>query len=249
MSVDEVLAISDKVVLKAEDLLSWLSHGASWECGLKAVWRGACAPPAAAVPTQPLHHTRLDFSDVDKEKNQLPSEPDIPGVVVFSYPRYCRYRALAARLEGIKEAWLRDALVAALGGYAADTKNTVILYCRDTFEYPELESHEFICNHLAPRLKGRPRGRRRRAARSRSQSPSSRSRSRSSDSDRGEPVEHKELPKTPRRLSLRNGAPDRQSEGEEDEPSNTEDRAFLLQLKLFYKGRGESFSVTHALKD
>ncbi|KAG6465837.1 hypothetical protein O3G_MSEX015427, partial [Manduca sexta] len=115
-------------------------------------------------------------------------------------------RALLSRLEGIQADWLRDSLVAALGGYAAPTKNTRILYCKDTFEYPELEGHEFVCNHLAPRLKGRPRGRRRRAARSRSRSRSSRS----SDSDRGPAP-----PLTPRRLSLRNGAPDKLSDEED----------------------------------
>lgn len=35
-----------------------------------------------------------------------------------------------------------------------------ILFCRDTFDYPELEGHELLCNHLAPKLKGRPRGKR-----------------------------------------------------------------------------------------
>lgn len=59
-----------------------------------------------------------------------PVDTDSPGVVVFSYPRYCRYRALAARLEGVRGDWLRDSLVAALGGYAAPTANTRILYCK-----------------------------------------------------------------------------------------------------------------------
>lgn len=31
---------------------------------------------------------------------------------------------------------------------------------QETFDYPELETHELLCNHLAPKLKGRPRGRR-----------------------------------------------------------------------------------------
>lgn len=63
--------------------------------------------------------------------NQFPVvEPEDAGVVVFSYPRYCRYRAVAARLEGLQADWLRDSLVAALGGYAAPTTNTRILYCK-----------------------------------------------------------------------------------------------------------------------
>ncbi|XP_063390783.1 AT-rich interactive domain-containing protein 5B-like [Cydia fagiglandana] len=241
---DEVLAINDKVVLKAEDLLSWVCGGEEWRWGLRAVWRGDCAPPAhprrsqplhhtrldfsdvekeknaiseytnpplgrsvlggeewrwglcavwrgdCAPPahprrSQPLHHTRLDFSDVEKEKNAISEDAESPGVVVFSYPRYCRYRALLSRLEGIQGDWLRDSLVCALGGYAAPTKNTRILYCKDTFEYPELEGHEFVCNQLAPKLKGRPRGRRRKRASNHSPSLSDRS----SDSDSQKRVE------------------------------------------------------------
>lgn len=51
---------------------------------------------------------------------------------------------------------------------------------QETFEYPELETHELLCNHLAPKLKGRPRGRRRKV---RSDSPSSRIRCDSGGSD------------------------------------------------------------------
>lgn len=241
---DEVLAINDKVVLRAEDLLSWICDGEGWRWGLRAVWRGACAPPADLRHTQPLHHTKLDFSDVEREKNSIATDADSPGVVVFSYPRYCRYRALLSRLEGIQADWLRDSLVAALGGYAAPTNNTRILYCKDTFEYPELEGHEFVCNHLAPRLKGRPRGRRRRAARSRSHSPSPSSRSSDSDQQSGNPE-----PDTPRRLSLRNGA-DRNSDDENEyrRQETPEDRAFVNQLRQFYRDRNETFKE-HALKD
>lgn len=240
----EVLAINDKVVVRADDLLSWVCTGTEWRWGLRAVWRGACAPPADPQPTAPLHHTKLDFSDIDTEKNAMAVNADAPGVVVFSYPRYCRYRALLSRLEGIQADWLRDSLVAALGGYAAPTNNTRILYCKDTFEYPELEGHEFVCNHLAPRLKGRPRGRRRRAAHSPSPGRSDRSATESP------PVPS---PPTPRRISLRNGAPDKQSEDEEEEckrvEETAEDRVFLQQLKQFYKHRGEPLKSGHTLKD
>ena len=33
----------------------------------------------------------------------------------------------------------------------------MLLFCRDFFEYPELEGNEMLCNHLAPKLQGRPR--------------------------------------------------------------------------------------------
>ncbi|GJQ81588.1 hypothetical protein Trydic_g9963 [Trypoxylus dichotomus] len=64
------------------------------------------------------------------------------------------------RLEGVENEFLRHRLVNALGGFSVPTCNTRILFCRDTFDYPELEGHELLCNHLAPKLKGRPRGKR-----------------------------------------------------------------------------------------
>lgn len=75
------------------------------------------------------------------------------------------------RLEGVENQFLRHKLVNALGGFSVPTCNTRILFCRDTFDYPELEGHELLCNHLAPKLKGRPRGRRKK----RSTSPGSES--------------------------------------------------------------------------
>ncbi|KRT85809.1 hypothetical protein AMK59_2294, partial [Oryctes borbonicus] len=83
-----------------------------------------------------------------------------PSVIILSYPRYCRYRSVMKRLEGVENQFLRHKLVNALGGFSVPTYNTRILFCRDTFDYPELEGHELLCNHLAPKLKGRPRGKR-----------------------------------------------------------------------------------------
>nr|XP_049703990.1 AT-rich interactive domain-containing protein 5B isoform X2 [Helicoverpa armigera] len=250
---DEVLAINEKVVVRADDLLSWMCVGTEWRWGLRAVWRGACAPPTDMPRHAPLTHTKLDFSDVDNEKSAIVVDAEAPGVVVFSYPRYCRYRALIARLEGIQASWLRDSLVAALGGYAAPTNNTRILYCKDTFEYPELEGHEFVCNHLAPRLKGRPRGRRRRALTPDAPPDrSDRASDRASDrSDSDDAPANASDPPTPRRLSLRNGAAAVSDDDELDakEVEQTpEDRAFLHRLKMFYKSRSEPFHAGHTLK-
>ncbi|RZC37321.1 AT-rich interactive domain-containing protein 5B [Asbolus verrucosus] len=64
------------------------------------------------------------------------------------------------RLEGVENEYLKYKIVNALGGFTAYTKNTRVLFCKDTFDYPELEGHELLCNHLAPKLKGRPRGKR-----------------------------------------------------------------------------------------
>lgn len=218
---DEVVAISEAVVVRAEDLLSWVCGGAGWRWGLRAVWRGACQPPPA---TAPLHAARLDFADVEKEKSAI-DDPSSPGVVVFSYPRYCRYRALLRRLEGMQAEWLRDSLVAALGGYAAPTQNTRILYCKETFEYPELEGHEFVCNHLAPRVKGRPRGRRRRRV-----SPAADDeRDLSDDSERADERQPQRPPTTPGRPALRAAVRPTRSSGEEE-------RSFLQQLRQFHAG-------------
>ncbi|KAJ9598105.1 hypothetical protein L9F63_026790, partial [Diploptera punctata] len=70
------------------------------------------------------------------------------GVVVLSFPRYCRYRGIVKRLEGVANKWLRNTLVIALGGFAVPCRNTRILFCKDTFDYPDLEGHELLCNHL-----------------------------------------------------------------------------------------------------
>lgn len=64
------------------------------------------------------------------------------------------------RLEGVENLHLKHKIVNALGGFYVKYPNTRVLFCRETFDYPELEGHELLCNHLAPKLKGRPRGKR-----------------------------------------------------------------------------------------
>lgn len=87
-------------------------------------------------------------------------EQNGPSVLILSYPKYCRYRAMMKRLENVENDHLKLKIINALGGFAVVSRNTRILFCRDTFDYPELEGHELLCNHLAPKLKGRPRGKR-----------------------------------------------------------------------------------------
>lgn len=43
---------------------------------------------------------------------------------------------------------MRQAVVEAIGGRAAPCPNTRVVFCKDTFDYPELEDHELLCNHL-----------------------------------------------------------------------------------------------------
>lgn len=65
------------------------------------------------------------------------------------------------RLENtVEDKWIFNKLMEAVSGFVASRPNTRIMFCRDTIEYPDLESHELLCNHLAPKIKGRPRGRR-----------------------------------------------------------------------------------------
>ena len=71
------------------------------------------------------------------------------NVIVLSYPAYCRYRSTLKRLEGHNYAdYMRQAVVEAIGGRPAPLPNTRVVFCKDTFDYPELEDHELLCNHL-----------------------------------------------------------------------------------------------------
>ncbi|XP_065169404.1 AT-rich interactive domain-containing protein 5B-like [Atheta coriaria] len=162
---DEVLAISEKVVLRVEDLITWITLDAEWGWGRSARYvRGRCDPsleiPEPKISAR-LTESSLDFSDVERERKLSDIKPPKgPSVIILSYPRYCRYRAILKRLEGVEDDQLKHRFVNALGGIRVKNDNTKILYCRDTFDYPELEGHELLCNHLAPKLKGRPRGKR-----------------------------------------------------------------------------------------
>lgn len=67
-----MLAISDKVVIRADDLLTWMDHGRDeWQWGLKATSVQTNPPSYEGetdldVPT--LKSTQLDFTDVNEEK-------------------------------------------------------------------------------------------------------------------------------------------------------------------------------------
>lgn len=75
------------------------------------------------------------------------------NVIVLSYPAYCRYRSTLKRLEGHNHTdYMRQAVVEALGGRVAPGPNTRVVFCKSTFDYPELEDHELLCNHLGNHL-------------------------------------------------------------------------------------------------
>ncbi|KAL4640113.1 AT-rich interactive domain-containing protein 5B isoform X1 [Arapaima gigas] len=164
---DEVIAVSEKVIVKLEDLTKWMvSDSSVWTHGLKAV------PLKPAVlrelgkngQREALHKYRestlnsgLNFKDVLKEKAELGEDSDERRVLVLSYPQYCRYRSVIARLRERPSSLLTDHVVLALGGVASLGSDTRILYCRDTFEHSTLIENESICDEFAPNLKGRPR--------------------------------------------------------------------------------------------
>lgn len=69
---DEVLAISEKVVLRVEDLITWITVDAEWTWGRLA----KCETDVKNPPKEEEHkntissltESSLDFSDVEKEK-------------------------------------------------------------------------------------------------------------------------------------------------------------------------------------
>lgn len=80
-------------------------------------------------------------------------------MTVLSYSRYCRYRATVKRLENIEDNQIRIKLIETLSGFIASQPNTRIMFAKESIDHPDLESHEMLCPHLAPKLVGR-RGRR-----------------------------------------------------------------------------------------
>lgn len=65
-----MLAISEKVVIRANDLLTWLDERIKWVWGLqasKSISKKGCGP----IKSASLKNTQIDFSEVDHEKCKL----------------------------------------------------------------------------------------------------------------------------------------------------------------------------------
>ncbi|XP_042646366.1 AT-rich interactive domain-containing protein 5B isoform X3 [Tyto alba] len=161
---DEVIAVSEKVTVKLEDLAKWAqSDFSKWKCGFRA------------EPVKPMHvgkngqkealtryrqstlNSGLNFKDILKEKADLGEDDEDSNLLILSYPQYCRYRSMLKRIQDKPSSILTDQFVLALGGIAVTSKNPQIFYCRDTFDHPTLIENESICDEFAPNLKGRPR--------------------------------------------------------------------------------------------
>ncbi|XP_039111297.1 AT-rich interactive domain-containing protein 5B isoform X2 [Hyaena hyaena] len=161
---DEVIAVSEKVIVKLEDLVKWVhSDFSKWRCGLQAgsVKTEALGrngqKEALLKYRQSTLNSGLNFKDVLKEKADLGEDEEETNVIVLSYPQYCRYRSMLKRIQDKPSSILTDQFALALGGIAVVSKNPQILYCRDTFDHPTLIENESICDEFAPNLKGRPR--------------------------------------------------------------------------------------------
>ncbi|KAM6997060.1 LOW QUALITY PROTEIN: AT-rich interactive domain-containing protein 5B [Tautogolabrus adspersus] len=163
----EVIAVSEKVIVRLEDLVKWtVPDFSGWAHCLKAepLKPSVLRELGTNGRREALHRYRestltsgLNFKDVQRERTQLGQEEDGQKVLVLSYPQYCRYRSVLARLREQPSSLLIDHTVLALGGIAALGGSTRILYCRDTFEHPALLQNDSICDEFAPNLKGRPR--------------------------------------------------------------------------------------------
>ncbi|GAB6025476.1 AT-rich interactive domain-containing protein 5B [Chamberlinius hualienensis] len=185
---DEVLAMSERVVLHVDDLVQWIAESdVSWERGLKGLYSESTAKSdpdehsgqiQSEVKDDIASQVTLNNADVDVTEDDLKNlasdrDPDELAVKILSYPQYCRYRAILKRLEHMPESWFYNALVIALGGFTVSSPNWRLLFCRETFEHPELDSNELHCGHLAPCLKGRRK--KKQLKKKRSNSPSSES--------------------------------------------------------------------------
>ncbi|KAM9618836.1 AT-rich interactive domain-containing protein 5B isoform 2-T2 [Trichechus inunguis] len=161
---DEVIAVSEKVIVKLEDLVKWVhSDFSKWRCGLHAgsmkteVLGRNGQKEALLKYRQSTLNSGLNFKDVLKEKADLGEDEEETNVIVLSYPQYCRYRSMLKRIQDKPSSILTDQFALALGGIAVVSKNPQILYCRDTFDHPTLIENESVCDEFAPNLKGRPR--------------------------------------------------------------------------------------------
>ncbi|XP_062376278.1 AT-rich interactive domain-containing protein 5B-like [Sardina pilchardus] len=186
---DEVVGVTEKVIVRLGDLVKWTAGDQSaWARGRRALPSVTAVPKTAVLrelgtnghreprqgagghrPTHTHTHThthtssrfRISFRDVLREKAQIGEDAEERArVLVLSYPQYCRYRGVLARLRGAAEvAVVTERVVRALGGISHLHGDVRVLYCRETFQHPTLTHNQSVCEHFAPNLKGRPRKR------------------------------------------------------------------------------------------
>eukprot|EP00058_Branchiostoma_floridae_P002615 XP_002588103.1 hypothetical protein BRAFLDRAFT_87622 [Branchiostoma floridae] len=143
---------SQKLILRVQDLASWTCSGKDWPHGLVVLpedtGKGLSAGSLAERIQRFSLNGTLNISDVQKERQETGAQSDDePSVIVLSYPRYCRFRAIKRRLAAVANPWLRGKLSAALGGFSV-VRKTHIMYCQDSFHHHDLYDHPHICDEL-----------------------------------------------------------------------------------------------------
>ena len=83
----------------------------------------------------------LFFSGDVRDLNDL-------GVIIVNSSQYSRYRSVLKRVQGVEDHWMHNSLIVSLGGFTTPTRRTYVLFCREIFDYAELEEHPYLCNHL-----------------------------------------------------------------------------------------------------
>lgn len=150
---DEVLAVRGKVVLKVEDLEDWIVTDVEWSHGGPTIWKGDILPQVECLG-------KVEQNSVTERKEDNQGDKDKSQVIILSYNRYCRHKAILKRLESTGQQWMSCPEVQAMGLLLVPHKGTRMFFCREEFEHPSLADNEQLCDHLAPKLKGRPRKKR-----------------------------------------------------------------------------------------
>ena len=163
-----MISVSEKAVLRVSDLLDWIDdsgHKITWDRGVVGVCHRDVDETAGddddvdkKKKTSSLFRPgNAEFmTDIYKEKSDIGdvASPDDLAVIVLSHSQYSRYRSVLKRVAGKEREWMNNGLIIALGGFTTLTRRTYILFCRDSFEYAELEEHPFLCNHLGIQCSG-----------------------------------------------------------------------------------------------
>ncbi|XP_060072531.1 AT-rich interactive domain-containing protein 5B-like [Ylistrum balloti] len=227
----EILAFSEKLILRLDDLVSlvYLDH-VEWGFGLALLHEDSVE--GEVQPTDPqtkffanTQNSGLLMDDVQKEIDVLGEQKTTSTCVkVLSFPQYCRYRTIMKRLENMADKCLKQQIICALGGITSKSHNNRIMFCRDTFDDPDLDDLEVRMDHLAPNLKGRPRKKRSSKSDGNGESDSN-----ETSSDISTPSSRVKASK--RESALRNGF-----RFDKDRISKDE-QAFLIDLHKFMKKR------------
>ncbi|XP_062612054.1 AT-rich interactive domain-containing protein 5B-like isoform X2 [Saccostrea cucullata] len=223
---DEILGMSEKLILKACDLVPLLMENVTWTFGRPLYQEQDIQPQGEEFTNIFVCNKKgLNFSDVEKEKEEIGYKGDSTStpLTILSFAQYCRYRTVLKRLENMVDKWLRNAIICAIGGIVTKHKNARIMFCKNTVDVPELDDLEIRCDHLAPSLKGRPR---KKKSLNRSDSESY-----ETSSDVSTPGCKKFVMSGKRESALRNGLKFDKSQ------VSTEEQEFLFNLHRFMKKR------------